>query len=33
MQRIKKIVMWEVLPETALKLVGLNHVNHMRNRY
>ena len=35
MQRIKKILMWEVLPVTALKLVGLNHVNHvnqMRNR-
>ena len=24
--------MWEVLPATALKLVGLNHVNQMRNR-
>ena len=23
--------MWEVLPATALKLVGLNHLNHMRN--
>ena len=32
MQRIKKILMWEVLPATALKLVGLNHVNQMRNR-
>ena len=32
MQRIKKILTWEVLPATALKLVGLNHVNQMRNR-
>ena len=24
--------MWEVLPTTALKLEGLNHVNEMRNR-
>ena len=24
--------MWEVLPATAPKLVGLNHVNQMRNR-
>ena len=32
MQRIKKILMWEVLSATALKLVGLNHVNQMRNR-
>ena len=32
MQRIKKILMWEVLPATALKLVSLNHVNQMRNR-
>ena len=32
MQRIKKILMWKVLPTTALKLVGLNHVNQMRNR-
>ena len=32
MQRIKKILMWEVIPATALKLVGLNHVNQMRNR-
>ena len=32
MQRIKKILMWEVLPTTALKLVGLSHVNQMRNR-
>ena len=32
MQRIKKILTWEVLPVTALKLVGLNHVNQMRNR-
>ena len=31
MQRIKEILMWEVLPATALKLVGLNHVNQMRN--
>ena len=23
--------MWEVLPATALKLVGINHVNQMRN--
>ena len=23
--------MWEVLPVTALKLVGLNHLNQMRN--
>ena len=33
MQRIKKILIWEVLPATALKLVGLNHVNQMRNRF
>ena len=32
MQRIKKNLMWEVLPTTALKLVGLNHVNQVRNR-
>ena len=32
MQRNKKILMWEVLPSTALKLVGLNHVNQTRNR-
>ena len=32
MQRIKKILLWEVLPATALKLVGLKHVNQMRNR-
>ena len=32
MQRIKKILMWEVLPATFLKLVGLNRVNQMRNR-
>ena len=32
MQRIKNILMWEVLPTTALKLVGINHVNQMRNR-
>ena len=32
MQRIKKILMWEVLPATTLKLVGINHVNPMRNR-
>ena len=32
MQRFKKILMWEVLPATALKLVGLNHVNQMRNK-
>ena len=32
MQRIKKILMWEVLPATALKLVGLSNVNQMRNR-
>ena len=32
MQRIKKILMWEVLPAAALKLVGLSHVNQMRNR-
>ena len=32
MQRIKKILTWEVLPATALELVGLNHVNQMRNR-
>ena len=32
MQRIKNILTWEVLPATALKLVGLNHVNQMRNR-
>ena len=31
MQRIKKILMWEVLPATTLKLVGLNHLNQMRN--
>ena len=31
MQRIKTILMWEVLPATALKLVGLNHLNQMRN--
>ena len=31
MQRIKKILMWEVLPTTAIKLLGLNHVNQMRN--
>ena len=31
MQRIKKILLWEVLPATALKLVGLNHLNQMRN--
>ena len=31
MQRIKKILMWEVLLATALKLVGLNRLNHMRN--
>ena len=31
MQRIRNILMWEVLPETAIKLVGLNHVNQMRN--
>ena len=30
MQRIKKILMREVLPAFALKLV--NHVNQMRNR-
>ena len=23
--------MWEVLPTTAIKLLGLNHVNQMRN--
>ena len=32
MQKIKKVLTWEVLPTTALKLVGLNHVNQMRNR-
>ena len=32
MQRIKKILMWKELPATVLKLVGLNHVNQMRNR-
>ena len=32
MQRIKKILTWEVLPATALKLVGLNRVNQIRNR-
>ena len=32
MQRIKKILTWEVLPTTALKLAGLNHVNQVRNR-
>ena len=32
MQRIKKFLTWEVLPATALKLVGLNHVNQIRNR-
>ena len=32
MQRIKKILMWEVLNATALKLVGQSHVNQMRNR-
>ena len=32
MQRIKKILTWEVLPATALELVGLNHVIQMRNR-
>ena len=32
MQRIKKILMWEVLPTTAFELVGINHVNQMRNR-
>ena len=32
MQRIKTILMSEVLPATALKVVGLNHVNQMRNR-
>ena len=31
MQRIKKILTWEVLPATA-PLVGLNHVNQMGNR-
>ena len=33
MQRIKMLLTWEVLPATALKLVCLNHVNQMRNRY
>ena len=32
MQRVKKILMLEVLPTTTLKLVSLNHVNQMRNR-
>ena len=31
MQRIKMILMLEVLPATALKLVGPNHLNQMRN--
>ena len=32
MQRIKKFLTWEILPATALKLVGINHVKQMRNR-
>ena len=33
MQRIKKILMWEVYQQLPLNQEALNHVNQMRNRY